>query len=137
MINFLPAIILGVLILIATWDYCMYRIPNVLAWGLTIFLCLMNYNMIIWAFFGFIVGVMVYKNGFLNQRLAVGDIKLAMLLGAAFGPIGIPLFLGAIWVVRQYRRLSKDNSPLAFAPFVLTATIVFLACDYLLKAIVL
>ena len=128
--------ITGIFGVIALFDIMWRKVPNLIVYPAIIALCVMNPMNIVNLLVGGVVGIVLYKCGFMHQHIAEGDIKIAMLLATAWGLLGVGAFFLGIGIVAWYRNTAQDRDPLPFAPFALVALTIMFIGDQVLRAIV-
>jgi prepilin signal peptidase PulO-like enzyme (type II secretory pathway) len=123
------------LIFLAAYDIKTRTLPNVVMFPLIALACLVNGT---WpyALLGAVMGAFIYLHEPFEQHIAEGDVKLAALLGAIFGFIGIIGMIGGVVLVAVIRFLTRERGPMAFAPFATLATLLCLLSDKVISAIV-
>ncbi len=53
-----------------------------------------------------------------------GDIKMVTCIGAFIGFMAIPVFLISLILNKIFRRITRNNEPLAYAPFLFVSTVI-------------
>jgi Flp pilus assembly protein protease CpaA len=131
----IDVILLTVLFFLAIYDIRYLKLPNIVMFPLTIFLCFSRgtFPQVVVAL---MLAVIVYQHPIFNQKISEGDVKLAVLLAAMFGFIGIFGMIGGLLLVAALRYLTKERSAMAFTPFATLSTLVCILSDKAIGTIV-